>query len=154
MECLLHRVPMLDPGDASAILQLIDEGLISPHEIVAVFGKAEGNGCVNDFTRGYATAALSPPMRYLRALRWWRHPYTRALLSAVPRLTPAPKRAALLVQGEPPSGARLPLGCVFSNRCPSVEPACTVAEPALENALDHQVACRRWRELLSSARAA
>ena len=59
MECLLHRVPMRDPGDASAILRLIDEGLISPHEIVAVFGKTEGNGCVNDFTRGYATVAVS-----------------------------------------------------------------------------------------------
>ena len=59
MECRLHRVPMRDPGDASAILRLIDEGLISPHEIVAVFGKTEGNGCVNDFTRGYATMAIS-----------------------------------------------------------------------------------------------
>jgi len=59
MECLLHRVPMRDPGDASAILRLIDEGLISPHEIVAIFGKTEGNGCVNDFTRGYATVAVS-----------------------------------------------------------------------------------------------
>ena len=59
MECLLHHVPMRDPGDASAIVRLIDEGLISPHEIVAVFGKTEGNGCVNDFTRGYATMAVS-----------------------------------------------------------------------------------------------
>jgi cyanuric acid amidohydrolase len=59
MECLVHRVPMRDPGDASAILRLIDEGLISPHEIVAIFGKTEGNGCVNDFTRGYATVAVS-----------------------------------------------------------------------------------------------
>ena len=59
MECLLHHVPMRDPGDASAIVRLIDEGLISPHEIVAVFGKTEGNGCVNDFTRGYATVAVS-----------------------------------------------------------------------------------------------
>jgi Amidohydrolase ring-opening protein (Amido_AtzD_TrzD) len=41
MECLVHRVPMRDPGDASAILRLIDEGLISPREIVAVLGKTE-----------------------------------------------------------------------------------------------------------------
>jgi cyanuric acid amidohydrolase len=59
MECLVHRVPMRDPGDASAILRLVDEGLISPREIVAVLGKTEGNGCVNDFTRGYATVAVS-----------------------------------------------------------------------------------------------
>jgi cyanuric acid amidohydrolase len=59
MECLVHRVPMRDPSDASAVLQLIEDGLIAPHEIVAIFGKTEGNGCVNDFTRGYATMALS-----------------------------------------------------------------------------------------------
>ena len=59
MECLVHRVPMRDPSDASAILQLIDDRLIAAHEIVAIFGKTEGNGCVNDFTRGYATMALS-----------------------------------------------------------------------------------------------
>jgi cyanuric acid amidohydrolase len=59
MECLVHRVPMRDPSDASAVLQLIDDRLIAAHEIVAIFGKTEGNGCVNDFTRGYATMALS-----------------------------------------------------------------------------------------------
>jgi len=59
MECLLHRVPMRDPGDVSAILRLIDDRLIAPCEIVAILGKTEGNGCVNDFTRGYATMALS-----------------------------------------------------------------------------------------------
>src|SRR5271170_3148848 len=59
MECLVLRVPMRDPSDASAVLQLIDDGLIAPHEIVAILGKTEGNGCVNDFTRGYATLALS-----------------------------------------------------------------------------------------------
>ena len=59
MECIVHRVPMRDPGDVSAILRLIDEGSIAPREIVAILGKTEGNGCVNDFTRGYATMALS-----------------------------------------------------------------------------------------------
>ena len=55
----------------------------------------------------------------------------RALLAVVPRLTAAQKRAGLLVQGAPPSAARLPAGPVSSNPCPSVKPACTVAEPAL-----------------------
>src|SRR5260370_31784187 len=59
MECVVHRVPMRDPSDASEVLRLIDDGLIAPHEIVAILGKTEGNGCVNDFTRGYATMALS-----------------------------------------------------------------------------------------------
>jgi len=81
-----------------------------------------------------------------------RHPYTRALLTAVPRLVPQPK--GRLLPGEPPSGARLPAGCVFSDRCAYVEAACTAAEPAQEHILDHQVACRRWQELRSEAHAA
>jgi oligopeptide/dipeptide ABC transporter ATP-binding protein len=84
-----------------------------------------------------------------------RHPYTRALLSAVPRLAPRPKRTGRLVQGEPPSAACLPAGCVFSSRCPYVEPACATTEPTLEDAaFGHQVACRRWQELGSKAGAA
>jgi oligopeptide/dipeptide ABC transporter ATP-binding protein len=76
-----------------------------------------------------------------------RHPYTRALLEAVPRLEPDPgwRRAAL--QGDPPSAARLPPGCVFSTRCAHVEPSCREAEPALQDELGHAVACRRWREI-------
>jgi cyanuric acid amidohydrolase len=59
MECLVYRVTMRHPGDASAILHLIDEGIIGADGIVAIFGKTEGNGCVNDFTRGYALSAIS-----------------------------------------------------------------------------------------------
>jgi cyanuric acid amidohydrolase len=59
MECLVHRVSMRHPGDPAGMLQLIDEGVLAPGEIVAIFGKTEGNGCVNDFTRGYAVSALS-----------------------------------------------------------------------------------------------
>ena len=59
MECLVYRVPMRHPGDASGILRLIDENTIAAPSIVAIFGKTEGNGCVNDFTRGYALSALA-----------------------------------------------------------------------------------------------
>jgi len=57
LECIVHRVPMRDPGDVSGILGLIEAGCLAPREIVAILGKTEGNGCVNDFTRGYATMA-------------------------------------------------------------------------------------------------
>jgi cyanuric acid amidohydrolase len=50
---------MRHPGDASAVLRLIDDGTLAAEHIVAIFGKTEGNGCVNDFTRGYAVSALS-----------------------------------------------------------------------------------------------
>jgi cyanuric acid amidohydrolase len=59
LECIVHRVPMRDPGDVSEILRLIEAGCLAPREIVAILGKTEGNGCVNDFTRGYATMAVS-----------------------------------------------------------------------------------------------
>src|SRR6195256_5122147 len=51
-----------------------------------------------------------------------RHPYTRALLEAVPRLEPAPLFRASRLNGEPPSAVRLPPGCGFAARCPHAEP--------------------------------
>jgi len=57
-EAIVHRLPMSDPGDVSAIARAIAEGVIVPARIIAVLGKTEGNGCVNDFSRGYATQSL------------------------------------------------------------------------------------------------
>jgi cyanuric acid amidohydrolase len=59
MECILERVPMRHPGDVSGIEDLIETGRLTAAEIVAILGKTEGNGCVNDFTRAYAVSALS-----------------------------------------------------------------------------------------------
>lgn len=55
---LLHRVPARHPGDAAAVAALFDDGTLRPREVVAILGKTEGNGCVNDFTRAYAVEAL------------------------------------------------------------------------------------------------
>ena len=52
------RIPTKGPGDVSGLVALIEAGRIAPAEIVAVLGKTEGNGGVNDFTREYAVAAL------------------------------------------------------------------------------------------------
>ena len=51
------RIPCSGPGDLRGVQALIDAGELVPSEIVAVMGKTEGNGCVNDFTREYASAA-------------------------------------------------------------------------------------------------
>ena len=51
------RVPCRGPGDLSGVQALIDCGDLVLAEVVAVMGKTEGNGCVNDFTREYASAA-------------------------------------------------------------------------------------------------
>ncbi len=52
------RIPTSGPGDVSGLMALIERGAIEPSSLVAVLGKTEGNGGVNDFTREYAVAAL------------------------------------------------------------------------------------------------
>ncbi len=65
---LVHRVSALAPNDLAGIEKLIAAGRIDPSGIVAIFGKTEGNGCVNDFSRGFATQSLTLLLeRYLTA---------------------------------------------------------------------------------------
>ena len=52
------RLPTAGPQDTAPLASAIDRGEVDPTTIVAIVGKTEGNGCVNDFTRGYATLAL------------------------------------------------------------------------------------------------
>jgi len=58
MRCTVNRIPSRSPNDTAAMEKAIIEGVIDPQDVVAVLGKTEGNGCVNDFTRGYAVLAL------------------------------------------------------------------------------------------------
>jgi cyanuric acid amidohydrolase len=53
------RISTKGPGDVSGLMQLIEAGRIDPTSILAILGKTEGNGGVNDFTREYAVSALS-----------------------------------------------------------------------------------------------
>src|ERR1700676_1863919 len=53
------RIPTRGPGDVSGLRKLIEAGKIEPASILAILGKTEGNGGVNDFTREYAVSALS-----------------------------------------------------------------------------------------------
>ena len=55
----VFRIPMSGPADVSGLERLIADGALDPASIVAIMGKTEGNGCVNDFTREYATASLA-----------------------------------------------------------------------------------------------
>ena len=61
-----------------------------------------------------------------------RHPYTAALLKAVPRLVPGRRGDAAAVRGELPSPLAPPPGCTFHPRCPHAEPVCRRSAPALE----------------------
>jgi cyanuric acid amidohydrolase len=58
MKTQVHRLSMRDPSDVSGLAALIRGGTIDPAGIVAVLGKTEGNGLVNDYTRGYLTQSL------------------------------------------------------------------------------------------------
>ena len=59
------------------------------------------------------------------------HPYTVALLSAVPVLDPASRHQRIELRGEPPSPTRIPSGCRFHPRCPIARERCAVEEPPL-----------------------
>jgi len=69
-----------------------------------------------------------------------RHPYTRALLSALPRIGGRRVTDDLKVAGEPPSPTDLPTGCRFRPRCPLAQDRCAREEPLLD-AATHAAAC-------------
>lgn len=77
-----------------------------------------------------------------------RHPYTQALLSAVPVPDPTLPRRAVPVKDDLPSPLNPPSGCVFRTRCPHATALCAEAVPVVQEAgPDHTVACHHWREI-------
>ncbi|MHA1832907.1 MAG: ABC transporter ATP-binding protein [Candidatus Baldrarchaeia archaeon] len=82
------------------------------------------------------------------------HPYTRALMAAVPSPDPAARRIKVVIKGEIPSPINPPSGCRFHTRCPEClgEP-CRKIEPLLQQVSeDHWVACHLYSEARKSSR--
>ena len=70
------------------------------------------------------------------------HPYTQALLSAVPDTNPHVKKERIILDGDLPSPLNPPSGCVFHTRCPRACEACSQKVPALKEIKPgHKVAC-------------
>jgi oligopeptide/dipeptide ABC transporter ATP-binding protein len=77
-----------------------------------------------------------------------RHPYSRALLSAIPTPNPKARHARFLLKGEMPSALNPPAGCHFHTRCPYVIDRCRLDRPSLvADSAGHATACHRTAEL-------
>lgn len=87
----------------------------------------------NEVEMGTSEALFSDP----------KHPYTRALMSAVPIPDPRLERNKKIemLEGELPSPINPPSGCVFRTRCPLADESCAQTRPALQGANEHAVAC-------------
>jgi oligopeptide transport system ATP-binding protein len=76
------------------------------------------------------------------------HPYTEALLSAVPRPDPAIKKQRIILPGDVPSPINPPSGCRFHTRCLYAKADCRTVEPALQDiGGGHYVACHYWKDV-------
>jgi len=77
-----------------------------------------------------------------------RHPYSRALLSAIPVPKPRAKRDPLILAADMPSALEPPPGCHFHPRCPFAVERCRSERPAfIDDGAGHATACHRWAEL-------
>ena len=76
-----------------------------------------------------------------------KHPYTQALLSAIPLANPLAKRERIILQGDVPSPANPPTGCAFYPRCPKVMEICKSVRPEMtELSPNQQAACHLYAE--------
>lgn len=88
-----------------------------------------------------------------------RHPYTQALLAAIPRPQPGGRdadavHAHRVLQGDVPSPTTPPSGCSFHTRCPHARALCAETHPTLQLDDGHGVACHFWREIPAAPAAA
>jgi oligopeptide/dipeptide ABC transporter ATP-binding protein len=72
------------------------------------------------------------------------HPYTKALLSAVPTPNPLVKKERIVLRGDVPSPANPPSGCTFHPRCPDCMDICQTVKPVFTNRDGRYIACHLY----------
>ena len=138
-------VSALDVSIQAQIINLLEDlqtevrAGLSLHCARSVGGRAHQPARRRDVSRPHRRDSQRPRELYTSP----RHPYTEALLSAVPIPDPKVKRQRIRLQGEVPSPLAPPSGCHFHTRCPIAQfPLCSSETPALKQTSDgHWVAC-------------
>lgn len=70
-----------------------------------------------------------------------RHPYTQALISAIPEIDRSQRRSRVLLAGDPPNPENIPSGCPFHPRCPVARDVCGTESPSFKLSTRHNVRC-------------
>ena len=139
-------VSMLDVSVQAGVLELLDDlsrrlglaVLYISHDIATVGYICDRVGVMylgRVVEEGATDRVLQEPL----------HPYTEALMAAIPDVDPAVRRARVELAGEVPSPLNVPPGCRFATRCPHASGLCHAVEPDLvEVAPDHRVRCHLY----------
>ena len=136
-------VSALDVSIQSQILNLLDD--LQKERHIAYLFIAHNLAVVEHFSDEVAVMYLGRIVEKASAHELYsnpKHPYTTALLSAVPEPNPRPTRQRIVLHGEVPSPSNPPTGCPFHPRCPLAMDICRREQPAMiADGSDHRVAC-------------